>query len=232
MIQARDLIRGSLRLLGVLSSGEAPSGEEAMDGLRRLRLLLDSWSNEHLLIFFKQREEFDLISGQESYGMGIKGDLDTIRPQKIEEASIQESEGLELPLETLTKEEYARLSLKNTSSSIPCRLYVEYRFPHVVLHLYPKPSESKRLVLYSWKPLSSVRDLNSELEFPPGYERALEYNLALELAPEYGVDPSPGVVAAAMESKSNIKRMNQRPRYLKTEFGNGSWDIRTGSYEF
>jgi hypothetical protein len=50
--------------------------------------------------------------------------------------------------------------------------------------------------------------LNTELFFPPGYMRAFAYNLAMEIAPEFGVEPSPQVQRIAMTSKRNLKRIN------------------------
>jgi hypothetical protein len=39
--------------------------------------------------------------------------------------------------------------------------------------------------------------------------RAFTYNLALELAPEFGVEPSKDVRRVAVSSKRDIKRINQ-----------------------
>jgi hypothetical protein len=46
------------------------------------------------------------------------------------------------------------------------------------------------------------------LAFPPGYLRAFKYNLACEIAPEFGMEPPPTVVRIAMTSKRNLKRIN------------------------
>ena len=50
--------------------------------------------------------------------------------------------------------------------------------------------------------------LSTDLAFPPGYLRAFRYNLACELAPEFGVEPSRQVQRIAMTSKRNLKRIN------------------------
>jgi hypothetical protein len=56
--------------------------------------------------------------------------------------------------------------------------------------------------------LTQPAALTTELAFPPGYLRAFTYNLAMEIAPEFGVEPSPQVQRIAMTSKRNIKRIN------------------------
>ena len=52
------------------------------------------------------------------------------------------------------------------------------------------------------------------LPLPPGYERALRYALAVELAPEFGKTPSPIVLSTAAESFGLIKSRNAQPQYL------------------
>lgn len=85
-------------------------------------------------------------------------------------------------------------------------------------------------MLYSWKPFSSFASVNDEIELPPGYERALRYNLAVELYPEYGKEPPASIYSAAQESKAAIKRMNIKPSYLVTDpfFTRRPFNILTG----
>ena len=56
--------------------------------------------------------------------------------------------------------------------------------------------------------LNNPTHLTTDLFFPPGYLRAFTYNLAMEIAPEFGVEPSPQVQRIAMTSKRNLKRIN------------------------
>lgn len=70
------------------------------------------------------------------------------------------------------------------------------------------PTQDLEWHFVSVKQLSEPAALTTELHFPPGYMRAFAYNLAMEIAPEFGVEPSPQVMRIAMTSKRNLKRIN------------------------
>jgi len=53
-------------------------------------------------------------------------------------------------------------------------------------------------------------DINTNVDFPPGYIRALKYNLAVEIAPEYGKAISPLIREQAKTSKEGIKDTNNK----------------------
>lgn len=215
MATARDIIESSMRLLGVLATGEAAQASEASDALDSLNDMLDSWSNENFVVNAVTAEEFTLTAGQSSYTMGTGGDFNTTRPLEIIKALLQEqgsSPKFELPMRIVTPKEYASITVKDTDSTIPTYIYKEGTYPLETLKLYPVPSEANKLVLYTLKPLTTFTNLSTDASFPPGYLRALKYNLAMEIGPEYGKEASASVVQIAMESKAEIKRQNFRPQ--------------------
>lgn len=216
MSTVRDLIRGSLRLIGAVATGETPSADEQTDALSVLNDMIDSWSTERLLIYSIIREEFPLVVGQQSYTIGAAGNFNTTRPMRIEHAGIKISgtNPIELPMNILNRDEWAGIVVKSTQSSIPTMIHSEGTYPLDTLDLWPVPSATNTLVLYSWKALTSFASVNTTLALPQGYAKALRYNLALELAPEYGKTASDLVVEQAAEAKGNIKRMNIRPSFL------------------
>lgn len=216
----RDLVSASLRLLGVLASGETPSASEATDGLSALNRLIDSWSNESLLIPNKVREVFPFVSSKAAYTMGPGGDFNTTRPQRIENALLQVTGGsapVEIPMHLLTEDQYANILLKGMVSNMPLYAYAEGTYPLETINFYPVPATSYNVVLYSWKPISEIATLDTVISLPPGYERALNFNLAVDLSPEFGKQLPETVAALAIESKSVIKRMNSKPRYLRVD---------------
>jgi hypothetical protein len=221
MSTASDLIKGSLRLIGALATGETPSAAESADALSSLVSMLDSWSTERLLINAKLRESFPLISGQQVYTMGISTSpvpsFSSARPLKIEAAGVQDSNGLETPVAIVNLDQWADLRIKSLTSTFPLMIYAEGTYPLETINVWPVPTSTLNLILYSWKPLSTFSSINDVVSFPPGYEKALRYGLAIELAPEYGKQVDPLIIEQFAEAKATIKRMNDKPEYLKCD---------------
>jgi hypothetical protein len=236
---ALDLITRSLKLIGVLSDGEAPSSSEANDALESLNDMIDSWSTQSLLIPNQIREVFPLVASQQTYTMGTGGNFNTSRPMSIIRGIIQltnETPVVELPMQMLTMEQYAGIILKGTPSTFPLAFYSDNAFPLTNISVWPVPTcSSNNLVLYSWKPLADLAALTTVISLPPGYARALRFNLAIDLAPEYSKPLDETVAAKAIEAKADIKRMNQRPRFLQVDdavrSNGGVYNWRTDGYE-
>jgi hypothetical protein len=76
------------------------------------------------------------------------------------------------------------------------------------MFVYPKPTRDLEWHFISVEELTKPATLATTMAFPPGYLRAFRYNLACEIAPEFGVEPSPTVSRIAMTSKRDLKRVN------------------------
>jgi hypothetical protein len=231
--KVRDLIRGSLRSLGVIASGENPGSDEIQDGLAALNEMLDAWSTERLIIPSRTTEKFNLVSGQQLYTMGTGGNFNTARPMSIEAASIeiQGSEPEELPVCLLTEDQWARKALKTTESTYPTDIFIEDSFPLLKIHVYPVPTAVHKLVLYSAKPLENFESVNADVILPKGYAAAIRYNLALWLESEYGTQLSERDASKASQLKKSIKRQNQKTPLLRVDeslTSRGGFDWRTG----
>lgn len=224
---AREMIASSLRLLGVLSSGEVATADEANDALASLNQMLAVWSNENLIINQKVREEFTLTPGTAAYTWGTSGTFNSSRPIQVISAAL-ESGTQETPLKILTTREYAEITSKDLSG-LPESVYFDGANPLLGVTLYPAPSAADRAVFYSLKPFSTLT-LATELAYPPGYEKAIRYNLAIDLAPEYGRPVDPLIQQQAMETKAEIKRKNLQTPILKTDTPANArvYDFRSG----
>jgi hypothetical protein len=219
---ANEIIARSLRLINVLGSGEQPTGPEAQDALVTLNQMLDSWSTQRMEIFTVQRlGPFPLISGQQAYTVGPGGDINIPRPPYIQRYGILDidnpAQPLELPLEPLTAEEWAGIPVKNIQSALPLKVFDDRGFPYRTLYFWCVPNVQVQFVIYAWIALTAFPDLNTDIEFPPGYAKAIAFNLAVDLAPEYGSEPSQVVLSQAASSLAAIQSINPQDLVLRCD---------------
>jgi len=234
-----ELLRSSFRCIGVLHEGQGPNADDINDSLTVLNSMLEAWSIERLNVFTVQPQTFALRSGQQSYGIGPgSSDFDTARPLRIDRAKLLTQAGsgpYELDLNILTTEEWAAIPIKSTTSTIPTRVYLDNQFPIATLNFWPVPSAAVSVILYGWQAIQTgFTDVDVDLSFPPGYTDAIRYNLALRLAPEWGVSLRPDVAELARQSKAAIKRFNKPRLYLGCDVAlvqpaGGVWNWLTGS---
>ena len=188
MPTTRTLIRGAMRLIGVVESAENVPANEAQDALEALNAMLQSWSLERLLIWHIGRLSVPLLTGKQTYTLGPGGDIAGLRPLRLENAllnlgtTIGTSGPLEWPVVILSQEEYERrFWLKAMGSQYVLAVYLETSYPLARLHVWPVPFDSTTsLELFPWLPLIAVPDLDTEIDYPPGYERMLRAGLACE----------------------------------------------------
>lgn len=208
-IVALDLIKSSLRLINAIAIGETPTGQEATDSLRVLNNLLETWSTENLTVFTQESLTFNLVPGQGSYTIGPAGNWNATRPVNIEIARTT-YQGVDFPLERIDEDWYNLIAIKQQQSQIPCWFKYDADFPLGVVTLWPVPNFASTITLTVNKQFPETPSTATVLSYPPGYERALRYCLAVELGPEYGVLVPEIVVAQARAAKASIKRANNK----------------------
>lgn len=207
MATARDIIEASLRKIHVVGRGQSLPSDEANDALDTLNAMLDSWSVEGGLVYAETQETFSL-TGAQSYTIGDGGDFDTVLPVDIVAAFISIA-GTDYPLELIDREQYAEITDKSLGSFVADVLYYDNNYPLATIRMHPVPA-SGTLTLYSNKPLTRFSSLDTVYSMPVGYERALVYNLAVDIAPEYEKEAGMSVMRIANESKSNVLSANTR----------------------
>jgi hypothetical protein len=210
MATASELINGALRLLGVLAEGEVPSASTADDALVAMQQMIDSWSTERLSIFTTQEQVFTWPAGSLSRTLGPTGNFVGNRPILLDDSTyfIDPASGISYGIKIINQQQYDGIAVKTVTSSFPQVMWINTNYPDVDLHVYPVPTRALEWHFISVDPLDQPATLSTIIAFPPGYLRAFRYNLACEIAPEFGVEPSPQVQRIAMTSKRNLKRIN------------------------
>ena len=78
MSQPIDIISRALKDIGALEAGETPTPEAAQDAFDMLNDLIDQWSNEQMMVFYKTEIIFPITSGQTQYTIGPGGQIGAI----------------------------------------------------------------------------------------------------------------------------------------------------------
>jgi hypothetical protein len=210
MTTAGDQINRALRLLGVLAEGETPSSATSQDALMALNQMIDSWNTERLSVFSTQDQVFTWPSGEINRSLGPSGDFVGNRPVYFDDATYYRDPvtNVSYGIKFINQQQYDGIAVKTVTSTYPQVIFVNMTYPDAEMFVYPKPLRDLEWHFISVEELTQPALLATTLAFPPGYLRAFTYNLACELAPEFGVEPSPQVQRIAMTSKRNLKRVN------------------------
>lgn len=209
MTSASEVINGALRLIGALAEGETPSAATSNDALSAFNDMLASWDTERLSVFSTQDQVFTWPASTVSRTIGPTGDFVGNRPVQVDDSTyFIGANGLSFNIELINDLQYNSIALKTVTSTYPSALWVNNTYPDVTLTIYPIPTQALVWHIVSVETLSQPAALSTQLTFPPGYLRAFRYNLACELAPEFGVEPSPQVKRVAMVSKRDLRRIN------------------------
>jgi hypothetical protein len=207
---AGDQINAALRLIGQLAEGETPSAATSQDALAAMNQMIDSWNTDRLLVYTTETQEFLWPPGFEERTLGPSGDFVGNRPVFIDDATYFKDPGTDVSygIKLINQQQYNGIALKDVTSTYPQVMYVNNEFPNIRMRVYPVPTIALTFYFVSIQELTKPASLSTVLSFPPGYLRAFKYNLALEIANEFGVEPMPQVQRIAMDSRRKIKRVN------------------------
>lgn len=209
-----DICLMALKDAGAIGAGEVPEPTDINDAFVKLNWMLAQWQHKRFLVWHL----IDIVvptTGKKSYTIGPGGDIPlAVRPDKLQSAFVrqvvqsQPSE-IDYPLNILESyEDYTRIALKGLRS-FPTEVFYDTGFPLGTIYIWPVPEAG----LYEGhlqvkELLNSFTSLSETMVMPPEYFPAMEYNLALRLAPAYGLQPNQVVVGLARDSLEVIRQAN------------------------
>lgn len=205
----QDFLIGAMRLINVGAAGETPGTGELADALSAFNDLLNAWNAEHHTIYTIATRTKTLVSGVGAYTFGTGGAINSPRPVKIESAGITQANGLRTPLALISSQDWAKLPEKTAQAKVPLKLYNDNDYPLANIRLWPVPSGTPTLDVNCWEEIAEPMILADTLDLPPAYNRAIRYNLAVDLAAEWGRTVAPEIAAIAQQSKAAVFTLNQ-----------------------
>ena len=210
MTTAGDQINAALRLIGQLPEGEQPSVATAQDALVAMNQMIDSWSTERLSVFATQDQVFTWPPYVISRTLGPSGDFIGNRPILLDDSTYfrDPTNGISFGIKIINQQQYDGIAVKTVTSTYPQVMWINMDYDSIDMYVYPVPTKALEWHFISVTELTQPATLDTVMAFPPGYLRAFKYNLACEIAAEFGVEPSQQVSRIAMSSKRTLKRIN------------------------
>jgi hypothetical protein len=226
MATARKLIKKAMQKCGILTKNSEPEADELNDGLDALNAMLSSWANDSLLVYTRVREDFTL-SGVEAYTIGTGGTFNTVRPVAILQAYTSLGGVKYNDLNIISDVTYQRAKLEIGLNGSPLWLNYDNNYPLGTIRVYPIPNVGYTLTLLSEKPLTTLT-LDTDISYPPGWERAIIYNLAMEIIGEYGQQLDAVTMKIATDSLNSIKMNVAKNTSMDSKPTHGEFNIYRG----
>jgi hypothetical protein len=231
MTTVRDLITLALKDSGVVGVGQTANAEDMTDNLRRLNIMLAQWARKRWLVWNLTATSI-VSTGAQSYTVGAGGDFNIPRVDKLEDAYFRllnpaGQNQLDYPLEIIeARQDYDQIAMKSLVSW-PSYCFYDSAFPLGRVYFSPIPAAALyQLFIVTKTVITALTSLSQELNMPPEYEGAVQYNLAARMRPAYQLPPDPAVTALATDSLNVLRTANAQVPRLQMPGGLG----RTARY--
>lgn len=226
MTTALDIISITLREAGVLGVGQTAGAEDFNDCLRTLNGMLAQWQRKRWLVPFLTDVSAvgnNLISNP----VGAGQTFNTPRPDKINAAYVRLSNQsptnpVDYPLEQIfSYEDYSKVALKSLNS-FPSYFFYDAHYPYGNLFIWPIPSNIYTVHILVKGAMQTFATAQTAFAFPPEYEEAIRYNLAVRLRPLYQLPPDMTIIALAKAALNTIRMANVQVPTLSLGNSGGS----------
>lgn len=213
----RAFLEKSLRQIKVLAAGEVADGDTIQDALASFNMLLDMWNAEGLL-----RPRGGLSTLGVSGTQLVQDSASSIDPSAIYGISYAPASTTdERPLQILTPEQFQVEKSQTEQTALYAEKIYFYKntIGNLLCYLFPTPTGTGSLVFYKQERFTATNS-NLSADFPVelvGYQAALMFNLAIFMAPEYGLAMDPNLMKLAEESKAQIMRSNFDPIEINSD---------------
>lgn len=186
-----QLIKASLRLIGVGHRGESVPADEINEAAEALQLMLKGWQADGLQLWKREEQSITLTGSKRVYTLGPSGDITMQRPLRILECVRRDSSNIDVPLNKLSKNEYYGLSNKY-SEGTPVSYHYDPQLNNGDFILWQVPTTAVAaeytIEIVYHLPFEDVDNATDNFDCPVEWLEAIKFGLAIRLAPEYGAD--------------------------------------------
>jgi len=198
MATAQSIITDAHAHLSVLPAGSVLGADLSALGLSTLNRMIEGWTAEQIPLA-GQTVQTVTLNGAANYALSS-------RPVKIESASVVDAAGIEQIAQPVSSAQWAAIPDKSRTGAFAEAIWYDGGYPTGNVYLTPKPG-SGTLQLRVIALITAFAALSTTFAMAPGVEKAVVYNLAVELAASLGKPVPASLAALAATSKDALARL-------------------------
>lgn len=218
--KARDLISSALIEANILAAGEPLSGARAVWGLEKLQRLIDQVNGREELIYNVGFQVFTLTPNHSPHTLGPGGDFGMpLRPAWIFGARyiLQSGLAVDIPIELVNDQWWLRNPIKSLTSSLSNWLYYSPDVSQGQCFFWPISQNADQVRLELPVHLQQAVTLDTVITMPQGYWDWLVTELAIQLCPAFGKEPSNTLMRNNKQALDSILPNNSDAPIISTD---------------
>lgn len=190
-----QIIDATLRILGVSSTGESSGSEDRTNLSFALNLIIKALPMETWLLWSYVQLAIPLVSGTASYTLGPTGTVVGVRPQRIANAYLRNTNvtpNTDIPMTPLARSDYDMLTPK-TTEGIPVNFYYDPQLINGTFTIWPVINTTGYTVYANiQRTLQDVASTSAAsvetFDIPQEWLMPLKWMLADEVSHEYSLN--------------------------------------------
>lgn len=211
-----DLIKSALRKLGVLAQGQSPSVEDTTNAAMALNTVIAMLRTKGLPLWARRSYTLSLTANKSTYTFGVGQEIDTPFPVHLLQ-SIRRDATSGAPINMDIVPNYNFQILPTQPSGPPIQVSYQPFINSGVLSVWPTPdtfAQTNTTITLTYQvPFQYFDAATDTLDMPEEWYLPIIYNLALVLAPEWGVP---------LADRGDLKQ--QAKAYMDAALENGQED--------
>lgn len=189
-ITCDELCTASLRVLGKVGEGEAPSAEDLINLRQALNLLFKAWADKGYKGFLYETITRAFVAAAPSYLLGPAAVPTTNRPQRVSAAWWTDVNNNKQTIFMVAKETFDRLTPRNQSGVAPTNAWYDAQLTNGIFNVWPVPDNANgTLFISAQKQFEDIPNGATTLQIPQPWFLAAKWALADEVGLEYRPHP-------------------------------------------
>jgi len=217
-VSALDIITASLQELGVLAAGEIPAAADAQWGLQKLQRIIDRYNARLPMVYNVNFTIFTMPVQSNPFTIGPGAIFDVNqRPVSIPSIGLilAGTPGVEIPMNSRDNMWWANNRIKDLTSTFPTDYYYSPSWEVQSdgsqwgqIFFWPEPTSSFQIDVQMRQVLGAYTSVTDDFTMPPAYWDLIVYELAISLAPSFGLQPNAALFAGQKTALKAVQGNN------------------------